>query len=73
MSETTTNPVTAPGTRVRVTSYGEIAFNNKYIGQEGTVVSYSPADYIEVRLDSEKELPEDVTLPCLPEELEVVE
>ena len=69
MSETTS---LTPGTRVRVLSYA--GFNDgKYNGQEGTVVSYSPADYIEVRLDSEADLPEDVTLPCLPEELEAIE
>lgn len=72
MSETTTNPVTVPGTRVRVLSYGGFT-DNRYAGQEGTVASFSPADYIEVRLDSEADLPEDVTLPCLPEELEVIE
>lgn len=70
MSETTTSATTL-GTRVRVTSYGGEP-NNKYVGQEGTVASFSLL-YTEVRLDSEKDLPEDVTLPCLPEELEVIE
>lgn len=71
MSETTTNPVTIPGTRVRVTLYGEVPGPNKYNGQTGTVQSVD--DYVEVRLDSEADLPEDVTLPCLEHELEVVE
>lgn len=61
------------GARVIVTSYaGHSGPDSRYVGQVGTIQSLPGDDYVEVRLDSEGHLHESITLPCLPEELEVV-
>lgn len=68
MSETKKAPPI--GTRVRVTSYAGRT-GGAYPGQTGTVQDVD--DYVMVRLDSESHYPDNVTLPCRSDELEVIE